>query len=342
MYDEILNVENYVWFGNNRKNLHKHAWSGSGGVGCLVHKWLFNYFDVNVHNDSIEDILWLCLKGKCTSKSFYVCICYLPPKNSTRQVDVAAFYDRLLSNIYEYQNDGTIFICGDFNSRCGNECDYIEGVDKVPLRDVVDFVRNEYCDSFIEFLIDANFCMLNGRNFVSNDFTCIRPQGASVVDYCLVNHDDLYKFNDFKVVRSAELVNKVDFCPPTGVPDHSLLMWSVSHNFVPNDNLETMSKPDDYVKFLVDKIPGDFMQTQDIVCKLHDTINELEQGYRTQENIDHAYSSLCSTIKVEMHNKIPHKTIVYNSSRSNRKRCVGKPWWNEELTQLWNNVCVAG
>lgn len=80
MYDEILTVENYVWFGNNRKNLHKHAWSGSGGVGCLVHKWLFNYFDVNVHNDSIEDILWICLKDKCTSKSFYVCICYLPPK----------------------------------------------------------------------------------------------------------------------------------------------------------------------------------------------------------------------------------------------------------------------
>jgi len=111
--------------------------------------------------------------------------------------------------------------------------------------------------------------MLNRRHLVSNDFTCMRPQCASVVDYCLVNHDDLYEFNAFKVVRSAEPVIKVDLCTLAGVLDQSFLMWSVSHNFVPNENLETMSKPDGRVKFIIDKVQGDSMQTRDIVCGVH-------------------------------------------------------------------------
>ena len=52
-------------------------------------------------------------------------------KNSTREVEVATFYDRLFSNIYEYQNDRSskIIICGGFNSRCVNESGNIKGVD---------------------------------------------------------------------------------------------------------------------------------------------------------------------------------------------------------------------
>jgi hypothetical protein len=50
-----------------------------------------------------------------------------------------------------YQKEGNFYICGDFNSRIGEELDYIEGVDNVPERNVVDFKRNMYCDQFIEF-----------------------------------------------------------------------------------------------------------------------------------------------------------------------------------------------
>ena len=38
-------------------------------------------------------------------------------------------YDCLLANSHEYQNHGCIFICGDFNSRCGDMVDFIEGID---------------------------------------------------------------------------------------------------------------------------------------------------------------------------------------------------------------------
>jgi len=58
---------------------------------------------------------------------------------------------------------GCFFICGDFNSRCGDEYDYIAGIYDVSVRSVLDFTRNSHCNTFIEFLTSVNCYMLNGR-----------------------------------------------------------------------------------------------------------------------------------------------------------------------------------
>ena len=39
-----------------------------------------------------------------------------------------------MKQVYQYQNCGKIIICSDFNSRIGEESDYIEGVDNIPIR----------------------------------------------------------------------------------------------------------------------------------------------------------------------------------------------------------------
>ena len=36
--DEVIDIERYLWFGRNRKSLHRKAVRGSGGIGCLLHK----------------------------------------------------------------------------------------------------------------------------------------------------------------------------------------------------------------------------------------------------------------------------------------------------------------
>ena len=63
----------------------------------------------------------------------------------------------------------------------------------------------------------------------SNDYTCIKSQGASVVDYCLVPHEDLDKFTEFKVHKVSDLLNEIDIIdtiePDTSKPDHSTLTW---------------------------------------------------------------------------------------------------------------------
>ena len=38
-----------------------------------------------------------------------------------------------------------------------------------------------------------------------------------------------------------------------------------------------------------------------------------------------------------MYSEPPYKSM--KTVMNNKKRRVGKPWWNEELTELWNVVC---
>jgi hypothetical protein len=94
----------------------------------LVSNWPFL-------RDSFEGILWISLEHKFTSLKLIICTCYLPPYNSSRQIDVQNVYDNLLTDIYEFQSlNDTMFICGDVNSRCGDMSDFIEGIDQIQER----------------------------------------------------------------------------------------------------------------------------------------------------------------------------------------------------------------
>ena len=129
----------------------------------------------------------------------------------SRQVDAQKFFDCLLTNIFEFQNNGNMFICGDFNSRCGEMLDFIQGVDNIEQRLVIDFTVNKYGHMFIDFLLNSNFCILNGRKCEDlNDFTCITSRGHSVVDYCIVSQDDVSLFSELKVTRASMLLIWLD------------------------------------------------------------------------------------------------------------------------------------
>lgn len=95
----------------------------------------------------------MSFKHKYSGNYFNVCACYLPPQGSSRYVSAQEFYDHLLTNIYEYQPLGQFIICGDFNSRIGDMPDFIEGVDMLPDRDVVDFNMNTYGEFLCKFLM---------------------------------------------------------------------------------------------------------------------------------------------------------------------------------------------
>ena len=110
---------------------------------------------------SLEDILILKFTNRFDKSAFVLFIGYLPPDFSTRAVDGDAFFNDLSKKVYEYQSEGEIIICGDFNARLGSESDYIEGVDVVKPRMVIDTTTNSYCDILLDFLIDCNLCMLN-------------------------------------------------------------------------------------------------------------------------------------------------------------------------------------
>ena len=175
-------------------------------------------FDVSVLDNLYEVILWVSFKHK---PSF---VCYLPPHGSSRYVSAHEFYDQLLTNIYEYQHLGQFIICGDFNSRIGDMPDYIEGVDFLPEKNVIDFSKNSYGEYLCKFLIDSNCCILNGRQCINNDFTFVSTRGSSVVDYSIVPYEHLENFNKFLVYRSADLYNISSAIESRLIPDHSVIV----------------------------------------------------------------------------------------------------------------------
>ena len=80
-----------------------------------------------------------------------------------------------------YCKNSVFFLCGDYNSRCSNLDDNIPGVDRVVERDTVDCMLNKYGVFFCDFLINSNYCILNGRNFISTNFIYIDPNGSSLI-----------------------------------------------------------------------------------------------------------------------------------------------------------------
>ena len=170
------------------------------------------------------------------------------------------------------------------------ENDYIVGVDDICHRDVVDFKCNSYCNTFIDFLISVNCCILNGRNFINNDFTCISTKGCSVVDYCIVPYEYLNLCSDFSVVRANDLVTAAGY-DISGVdlkliPDHSMIKWkvdlsSISSIVLPthNDGMVTQ-----HTKYNFKNIPTD--DTYSEICSI---INKFEVIKQEQKCINDIY-----------------------------------------------------
>ena len=68
------------------------------------------------------------MKHKLNGSCILQCVCHLPSENSCRQAEVNAFYDPPLTSLYDYQNDGTIFICDDLNGCSGDLDDFVVGI----------------------------------------------------------------------------------------------------------------------------------------------------------------------------------------------------------------------
>ena len=101
--NEQLEIDGYEWYGQNRRNIHRNAKCGSGGVGFLVNKDLLSEFNITILDDSVEGILWLRFTQKPDQVSFLACVCYLVPSNSSYQVNANDFFDSLLFQISQYQ-----------------------------------------------------------------------------------------------------------------------------------------------------------------------------------------------------------------------------------------------
>ncbi len=343
-----LDFPGYAWFGHNRTVLHHKAKCGSGGVGFLIKDCIMSRYHVSVFDNNNEGTLWLKLTDKIASScNFLICVCYLPPEYSTRNVDASDFFDTLMLQIASYKDYTVGYICGDFNSRCSSLLDFIEGTDTLPHRDVIDNVVNNHGRLMCDFLINANYCILNGRNDELNDFTCVSVKGSSVVDYCVCPYESVNNICNFKVFRPSTLIQEsgsvgtVD-AKCTAKIDHSFLVWTydIDISCDSDDDFTDTSHPEEsYVRYDTTAVPDNFLSNT--AGSLQDVIHKLELSGGQQLDIDDAFNNFRTAVKQEMDSTLPRKRIMMSKRNDRKRRRCKKPWWNDSLTDSWNDMCSA-
>ena len=96
LYDaKTIKLNGFEWYGQNRWK-HINTRKGSGGVGFLVKDSVMDQYNVEVLDDNTEGILWLKCSSKFNGYDFCCCVCYVPPSDSTRAIDLNGFYDSLM------------------------------------------------------------------------------------------------------------------------------------------------------------------------------------------------------------------------------------------------------
>ena len=258
--------------------------------------------------------MWVQFIGINQSEDFILCVCYLPPSNSSRGDNSVEFFDHLKANVYSYQSIGTFCICGDFNARCG----HLQDSDNVNLcsRFITDHgPPNGHGKSLIDFLKCTDMCMLNGRSDQGNGYTSVSPKGLAVVDYCLVPIDSLTQVTNFKVLDILDVAEKFHIDIPTKIPDHSLLTWDLNVKTVMDIEIHTHTHHSKHFH----KMPDNFLES-DIAREKFEALNSKNGSFR---QLDSIYSDFCDAVESDL--------IVKELSMSRKKH---EPWWNSTLTEL--------
>ncbi len=319
-----IDIKGYNWFNHPRKHKHRYAKSSSGGVGFLIKDEMLKCFHVDILDASHTDILWLKLTSKDNNTlSYLACVCYLPPDGSSSNVDASEFYDVLLTQIYKYQDNGQYFICGDLNSRIGKMKDFIPGEDDVEERDVIDCETNRYGKLLYDFLISSETSILNGRNFISNDFTSVSQKGLAVVDYVIVPQDELKHCTGTEIFRARNLYDIADTYLHVSIPDHSLLKWNMNitaQMHTPNNDSKPMPHMQSKVIYDLGELLGaNFMMNADVREKLKQVIQDIENQQAEQSVIDDTFRNFSVIIKEEMNSKLKPKVIKIGSQKKFHK-----------------------
>ena len=308
-------------------NLNPIAVRGSGGVRFLIKLSLLEKYDIVMLDKTFEDLLWIKLTDKSDQDNgAYFCSCYLPPSGSSRGDTSQQFYNKLTSDVYQYQKELPLYIMGDFNGRIGELLDFNDSIDSVPNRIPFDKVRNQQEDSLIEFLKDTRMCIVNGRGEPTMDnYTSVSPRGHGVVDNIITPYECLRNVTEFKVLLVQDYLKQFKITPNTAkIPDHSILKCTITLSVYNSSQMkdmysQTVSDADLDTsklnrKYKVDSVPPNIFTSEQCLDQLNDVINQLETTQNVRE-IDSLYEILVSTFHSEMDTHLRYQDI--NQSRTN-------------------------
>lgn len=86
-------------------------------------------------------------------------------------------------------------------------------------------------------------------------------------------------------------------------------------------------------RFNLRRIPSEFMKSNSAINAINSLIRKIELCRETQKDINDIYEHFCDIVISEMTESIPNYDW---STKSKKKLRIHKPYWNDELTELWN------
>ncbi|XP_071165972.1 uncharacterized protein [Mytilus edulis] len=109
-----------------------------------------------------------------------------------------------------------------------------------------------------------------------------------------------------------------------------------------NKNTISREKPTNNVdlqnrRYLTNVIPIDMFSNQRTAHAIENVIDRLQNSHVIQSEIDEIYSEFVDLVQSEMNEKLNYKVTSKKSSRKNGRR-KQKHWWNNELSDLWQQV----
>ena len=329
-----IELPGYVWFGNNRA-IKNTAKCGSGGVAILVKNSVKHDYSITVEDKSFDGILILKLTHKINTYQIAIACVYLPPEAGEYGRNSDSFFNHLLSQSY-LLSEVDLFLCGgDLNARINTSSDFINGVDDIPHRKILDESKNKHGDAFTEFLLESKMCIINGRIDVgSDDFTSLSKKGKAVVDYFFCPHSNLEAIQKFKVHRITKLIDALNI-DPGKLPDHSVVECYIRTLNAPSRETVPVFREQQYGFKYKRQVPSTFLDEKSITL-INETIHRIETMTKSQAQVDITYNKICQLYYQEIDNKMKKKHLP---NRSNKRR--GKAWWNEELEELWAEVSQA-
>ena len=244
----------------------------------------------------------------------------------------------------------TVFL-GDYNARFG--CKQDTGIASVIVRErgTVDQNCNKFGDQFLDFLSDANCCVVNGRFDITRDnYTSVSKRGVATVDYIFVPYAHLEYISDFYVTSVSDAKARHDIVPHmyAKAPDHSLVTCCLRVTQFPEFQDFMEPRPSTRVwarngvtpgvtqaavhrRYRVDALPRDLFDNERTRQCLHSITEKLLAETLRQDELDDVYNEFTDTIHNEMDQKLDFKD--YSPSLKKRRK-IAKPYWTDELTAL--------
>ncbi len=226
-----ISLTGYTTIHKKRSVANIRARRGTGGLAFVVkNELLVNYTVKQIYIDR-DEVIVLKLVHKLTGFTLMLLGVYLPPETSVYSQDPDQFFESLVSFLYEHCNEDLTVLFGDINARISDKKDYIEGIDDLPPRVDIDEGINDHGKSFLNFLIQTNMCVVNGRiNPLKDNFTSVSQLGRAVVDYFAIPNEELHFVEDFEVIPVNEYItlNRVSQVAPSRVSDHSIISCTIN------------------------------------------------------------------------------------------------------------------